>query len=129
MKHEKEVVTFKVEKVDGGYTAYAQARSILTEADTLNELNANITDALTLQCEHLGVKPDDFTIQLEYDLAALFDVYKVINVSALAERLEMNNSLISQYTSGKKTPSSKQKQRIVGMLHQIGKELTQLTIA
>jgi transcriptional regulator with XRE-family HTH domain len=120
---------FYVEKVSDGYTAHAPTRSILTEGDTLAEINANIKDALALQCEHLGISPDDFTIKLEYDLATFFEVYNVINVKALAERLGMNNTLISQYMSGKKEPSKKQKERIVTVLHQIGKELTQLSFA
>jgi len=120
---------FYVEKVSDGYTAYAAARSILSEGDTLAELNDNIKDAVALQCEHLGVNPEDFAIKLEYDLPTFFEVYNVINVKALAERLGMNNSLISQYMSGTKEPSKKQKERIVTVLHQIGQELTQLSFA
>jgi len=40
----------------------------------------------------------------------------------------MNQSLLSQYVNGKKKPSKKQVERIVDGLHDIGKELIELTL-
>ena len=124
-----QTVNFLIEKVEGGYTAYAQGFSILSEGDTLDEVHANAREGLAEQRDYMGEDTTDVEVTFSYDIAALFDMCKFINVSALAERLGMNNSLISQYISGKKTPSHKQKQRILNMLHQIGRELTQLTVS
>lgn len=125
----KTVVKFIVEKVVDGYTAHAPARSLTTEADSLKELNEQIQDALELQCEVTGEDLDSLQVELQYDLPAFFEAYSVVNVRALSERLGMNHTLMSQYMNGRKTPSPKQKARIIETIHQIGRELTQLAFA
>jgi hypothetical protein len=116
-------VDFLVEKVAGGYTAYAQQFSILAMADTLQEAYANATEALATQCEVTGENPADFQVAFRYDFATLFEVYDIVNVKALCKRLGMNNSLVSQYISGKKVPGPKQKAKIERGLHEFAKEL------
>jgi transcriptional regulator with XRE-family HTH domain len=118
---------FLVEKVEDGYTAYAQGFSILVMADTLKEVYANATEALVVQCEVTDDKLSDFQIAFRYDFATLFEVYDIVNVKALCKRLGMNNSLISQYISGKKEPSLKQKAKIERGLHEFAKELLQFS--
>lgn len=78
-------VSFLIEKVDGGYTAYAQDFSILAEGDTLNETYRHATEAFEEQCEFMSDNPNDYRIEFKYDLPTLFDVYQIVNVKALAE--------------------------------------------
>ena len=40
----------------------------------------------------------------------------------------MNESLLSQYVSGKKIPSKKQVHRIIDGLHEIGQELIEINL-
>lgn len=122
-------VNFLVEKVAGGYTAYAQDFSILAEADTLKEVYADAQEALAAQCEATGENTADFELVFKYDFATLFEVYNIVNVKALSERLGMNNSLISQYINGQKEPGPKQKAKIEQGLHEFAKELLQFSFA
>lgn len=127
--YKMKTVSFLIEKVEGGYTAYAQDYSILAEGDTLEETYKDATEAFEDQCEYLNESPNDYRIEFKYDLPTLFEVYKIVNVAALAERLHMNNSLISQYVTGKKEPSAKQKLRIEQGLHEFARELLKFSFA
>jgi hypothetical protein len=122
----KKDVTFLVEKVEGGYTAYAQDFSILVEGDTIQETFSNAHEALAVQCEETGESPADFSVSFRFDIPAFFDAYPIVNISALGTRVGMNNSLISQYISGKKTPGPKQRAKIETGIHELARELSQL---
>ena len=67
-------------------------------------------------------------IELSIDFKQFFEYYKVINAKHLAKRIGMNETLLSQYVTGKKKPSPKQVERIAEGLHQIGQELTELKL-
>ncbi|MGI4873085.1 MAG: hypothetical protein ACRYFX_18150 [Janthinobacterium lividum] len=123
---EKLTVTFLIEKVADGYTAYAEGYSLLAEGDTIQETYANAQEALVDQCEVTGETPADFAVAFRFDIPAFFDAYPVVNISALGKLVGMNNSLISQYISGKKTPGPKQRARIETGLHELARELSQL---
>ena len=56
-------------------------------------------------------------------LARFFLSHPEINVSALARRIGMKQSLLSAYINGLKHPSEEQTQRIVTVLHELGQEL------
>lgn len=122
-------VQFLIEKVDDGYTAYAKDYSILTEADTLKEVYEEAEEAFEIQLEETKENREDFQLEFKYDFATLFEVYRVVNVAALGERIGINRSLISQYINGTKTPSLKQKQKIEEGLHDFAKELLKFSFA
>jgi len=117
-----------ITKEDSGYSANAMIRKnfIGTEAESFEELQLNILEAIDLTFEELGYKFTIDEIQFEYDLKSFFDFYKVINAKALSERIGMNQSLLSQYISGIKKPSAAQTKRILKGVHQIGKELSEV---
>lgn len=56
-------------------------------------------------------------------LYSLFMSHPEINVSALARRLGISQSLMAQYIGGTKKPSKERANAIVGELHKIGGEL------
>ncbi|MDX9905601.1 MAG: hypothetical protein RBS55_03340 [Bacteroidales bacterium] len=119
---------FIVEKTDSGYSAYGKSLSVYTTGDNLSELISNANEALGL---YFGEKEDnDFTedIELEMDLHQFFNYYRVINAKFLAQRIGMNESLLSQYVSGKKKPSSRQTLKIMTGIKEIGKELNNLEL-
>lgn len=51
-----------------------------------------------------------------------------INVSALARRLGISQSLMAQYIGGNKRPSQERTEAIVGELHKIGSELCSISL-
>ncbi|MBK9184361.1 MAG: XRE family transcriptional regulator [Ignavibacteria bacterium] len=72
------------------------------------------------------IKPQQIALQLE--LTQLFAFYNVINSSAFARRIGMNESLLAQYVLGLKRPSEKQTRRIVQGLRDLGAELLKLDV-
>jgi transcriptional regulator with XRE-family HTH domain len=67
-------------------------------------------------------------ITFEIDLKQFFQYYKVINSRALAEKIGMNPTLLSQYIRGHKKPSEKQSRRILYGINRIGQELAEMSI-
>lgn len=125
----KPEITITVLKEDKGYSATASVEDhfIATEAETFEELQANILEAVNLSFEDLGFNYAINEIKFEYDLESFFDFYKVINAKALSERIGMNQSLLAQYIKGVKKPSATQTKRILEGVQQIGRELSEVS--
>lgn len=121
-------VVVNIIKEDKGYGATAKIGDtfIATNGDSFDELKVMIVDAVNLavEDEELQYSFDEF--ELVYDMESFFSFYKVINAKALSKRIGMNQSLLSQYISGIKKPSSKQTTRILREVQQIGKELSEV---
>lgn len=115
-----------VERTKTGFSAYAEKYPVYTVGSSLDELKANIVEALNLFFEEQGkvVAEQDLTITL--DLPQFFSFYKVINAKALSERIGMNQSLLAQYINGSKKPSPRQTQRILTGIQQVGRELCEV---
>ena len=123
-------VEISVERTDTGYSAYALEYPVATVGSTFSELKANIVEALNLYLEETSGKPVALAnIRIVLDLPQFFDFYKVINAKALAARIGMPQSLLAQYIGGHKNPSSKQTQRILDGVRQVGRELAEMDFA
>ena len=123
-------IKVKVEKTTTGFSAYAEKYSAFTTGKTVEELVAHMVESLNLYFEEAGVKKvvTSNDLLFEVDLTSVFEVFPVINVKALSGRLGMNYTLISQYATGKKKPSAKQAEKIMEGIHEIGRELSELTL-
>lgn len=122
---------FVVEKTRTGYSAFAEDEKInvVTTGRNMPELRGNVLDAMNTWRElkgQAGVTDKEIVIRL--DLAQFFKYYKVINSSALAERIGISQSLLSQYANGIKTPSEKQVNRILSSIRELGRELMHLEL-
>jgi len=95
-----------VERTKTGYSAYAVKYPVFTVGDNLDELKRNMLEGLNLYFETKGktIEPGDLKITL--DLPQFFEFYKVINAKAFSERIDMNQSLLSQYINGNIKPSA-----------------------
>jgi hypothetical protein len=124
----KPQITMTVIKEDAGYSANATSgdRHIFTEGETFDELKSNILDAVNLAFEDLHFIYSIDEVKLTLDLQSFFDFYKVINAKALSARIGMNQSLLAQYISGSKKPSTLQRNRILKGVQQIGRELSEI---
>ena len=122
--------TFIVEKTNTGYSAYSEDGAVATVGDTYKELKNNMLEALNLLLEEeklpLATEKD---IVVKFDLAQFFEYYNCINIVALSEKMGINNSLISQYKTGKKYPSEKQARRIFQGIKSYGAELATIDLA
>ena len=123
----KPKIKITITKENTGYSAttVVDDNFIATEAETFDELKANILEAVNLAFEDKGFVYSIDEIQFEYDLESFFDFYKVINAKALSERIGMNQSLLAQYIKGIKKPSAAQTKRILQGVQQIGRELSE----
>jgi len=115
-----------VERTNTGYSVYAQNYPVATTGKDLTELKSNMVEALNLYFEENGPPVTENDIKVTLDLAQFFEFYKVINAKAFSERIGMNQSLLAQYISGKKKPSSSQTQRILKGVQQMGRELAEI---
>lgn len=66
--------------------------------------------------------------EYKYDLTELFDKFKEINVTKLADRAGLNQSLLRQYVSGAKYPSLEQAKKIEMAIHQLGHDLIKVQL-
>lgn len=123
-------IKVKVEKTRTGFSAYAAKYAAFTTGRSVAELTANMVESLNLYFEEAKVrkKVTESDLHFEVDLTSIFEVFPIINVKALSNRLGMNYTLISQYATGKKKPSAKQTEKIMEGIHEIGRELSELTL-
>lgn len=126
----KPAIKMKVIKEDIGYSAFTNVgdKFIGTQGDTFEELKEMILEVVNLSFEDEGYLYALDEIQFSYDLESFFAFYRVINAKALAERINMNPSLLAQYIKGIKKPSAAQTKRIVDGVHQIGRELSEVKV-
>lgn len=98
-----------------GYSATASLgeRHIFTDGDTYSEFKNNVLEAVNLTFEDMNYVYAIDEIKFTLDIQSFFDFYKVINAKALSARIGMNQSLLAQYISGSKKPSSVQTKRIL----------------
>lgn len=115
-----------VECTKTGYSAYAEKYRVYTTGKDLVKLKHNILEALNLYFEDAGKVITEADLNVVLDLPQFFHFYKVINAKALSERIGMNQSLLAQYIKGIKMPSSKQSQRILKGIHDVGRELSSI---
>ncbi len=124
----KKKVAVKVEKTKTGFSAFAVDYPVFTTGKTMSELSKNIVEALNFYFEDDGIEVDEKDVKLEIELKQFFQFYRVLNAKFLADRIEMNPTLLSQYVQGRKKPSPVQTEKILKGIREIGKELSGLTL-
>ncbi len=104
-----------------------RSMQLSTTGRTAQELQSNMVESLNLLFEdERVVSIGDLSFQME--LTSVFEVYPVINMKALSRRVGMNYTLLAQYATGKKKPSPKQTAIILDAIHDIGRELSELSL-
>ena len=114
-----------LEKTNTGYSAYAEDHSIFTSAENMPELLNNAQEAIDLYFEEEPER-SSYHVIFEIDFVQFFKYYKVLNAKFLAEKINMNPTLLSQYVRGHKKPSKKQSEKILKGIQQIGHELSEI---
>ncbi len=122
----KKKIVVTIEKSDTGFSAFAGDYQVVTTGATMNELIDNCIEAFTLYFE--DEKFDQVRLSFEIDFKQFFQYYKAINSKALAEKIGMNPTLLSQYVRGHKKPSEQQSRRIWYGINRIGQELAEMSV-
>jgi predicted RNase H-like HicB family nuclease len=125
MATKKKIVVI-IEKTKTGFSAYSEDFPVFTTGATVNELIENTTEAFSFYFEDKNQGTQQ--IYYEIDFKQFFQYYKVINSKALAKKIGMNTTLLSQYVRGHKRPSEKQSRRILYGINKIGKELAEMSV-
>ncbi len=125
---DKKKLILTVEKTNTGFSAFSEDFPIFTTGKSIPELINNAYEATELHFEDEKVKIEPKNIKFEIDFKQFFKYYKVINAKFLGEKIGMNPTLLSQYVSGTKKPSTKQTEKILSGIHQIGQELTGINL-
>ena len=125
MATKKNIVVI-IEKTGTGFSAYAEDYPVYTTGESMNELIANTLEAFSLFFENKEFNPA--RLAFEIDFKQFFQYYKVINSKALAEKIGMNPTLLSQYVRGHKKPSETQSRRILYGINRIGQELAEMSV-
>lgn len=120
----KKKIMVIIEKTKDGFSAYAEDLPVFTTGSAMNELFNNIKEAFILYFDDENF--DDSRLSYEIDFNQFFKYYKVLNSKALAGRIGMNPTLLSQYISGYKKPSASQSRRILYGINRIGQELAEM---
>lgn len=128
MEELKKRINIIIEKTNTGYSAYSNDYPVATTAKDIPTLYRNLKEAFNLYFEESNKFVTQKNFRLRIDMKQFFKHYKVLNARHLAERIGMDPSLLSQYINGKKTPSSKQVNRILSGIHQIGRELQDISL-
>ena len=128
MKSTRKKIVFILEKTDTGFSVYADKYPIYTTGKNISDVYQNVLEASNLFFEEEGIEIRASNVHLEIDLKQFFTYYRVINAKFLAERIGMNETLLSQYVKGHKKPSRKQTERIVAGIHEIGQELSEINL-
>jgi predicted RNase H-like HicB family nuclease len=101
---------FKIEKGDEGFWAYSDdLPGVTSYSDTYAGIKDNIREALELYYETAAIP----TFSVGLDLKQFAEHYNFFNISALAETLGINASLMRQYAKGIKLPGEKRSYQIL----------------
>jgi len=122
----KKKTTVIIEKTRDGFSAYANEYPVFTTGSSMDKLFHNIREAFILYFD--DEKFDDSQLSYEIDFTQFFKYYKILNSKALAGRIGMHPTLLSQYVSGRKKPSASQRRRILYGINKIGQELSEMSV-
>ncbi len=122
----------------GSYSAFVpDLPGCISTGKSFQDVKNSITDAVEFHLEGMREDGDEipeifageYNLSFNIDVQSLFEWFSgIMTKSAVARLTGMNQSLVSQYASGVKTPSPKQKRRIEEALHDFGEELSSLSL-
>lgn len=128
----------KIEKQnDGTYIAYnveSEDFALIGTGDTVTEAKEDFFNSIEETKEVYRDCGDDIPEGLEsepifiFDLSSLFEYYSVLNVSAFARFIGINETLMRQYKRGNTYISDAQLEKIEAGIHKIGKEFQALQL-
>ena len=101
--------------------------------ETEKEAKENLNEAIEMALEHVketgewgdySPLKENYSIEYAYDLSGFFKTYDSFDVTALANRIGINASLMRRYKTEMKKASLAQKTKIGEGIHVIAKQLS-----
>lgn len=128
----------KIEKQsDGSFIAYnidGEYVSLIGTGSTVAEAKADFLNSMEEVADTYKMRGDAIPDELEeeavfhFDISSLFEFYPMINVSAFARYVGINDTLMRQYKKGDTYISDKQLAKIEKAIHRLGKEFSCLKL-
>ncbi len=119
---------------DNNYSIYLpQITGLYGTGETEEEAKAELLEAISSAKEYAEEENDwseykllknDFNIEYKYDLSGFFKTYDFFDVSALANYIGLNASMLRRYKTGKSKASDKTKQKVEMGIHSIAQQLS-----
>lgn len=122
---------------DGTYIAYnvnGDNYTLLGTGDSVKEAKADFLNSMQafkeMEKEEKGTAAPILTTEpdFKFDISSLFEYYSMLNVSAFARFLGINETLMRQYKKGNTYISDTQLQKIENGIHQLGAEFSKLKL-
>jgi len=119
---------------DGFYSIYMpDIAGLYGTGETEDEAKENLKEAIEVAKDHVEETGDttyyaplleNYTIEYAYDLSGFFKTFDMFDVSALANYVGVNSSLMRRYKSGITKASCNQKIKISTGIHRLAKQLS-----
>lgn len=105
---------------------------IIGEGNSVEEAKADFENTLqeiisTFPTEKIPKELQNLSFEYHFDVGALFNYYDFINMSKLAKRIGISDSLMRRYKIGEYI-SQTQLQKIEDALHSIGKDFSEIKL-
>lgn len=119
---------------EGGYVAYnvgEKGMVAIGTGETVAEAKDDFENSLRELAEEMTEEQRAALIsppEYKFDISSLFEYYNVLNVSAFGKLIGMNASLLRQYKQGNTYISESQLKKIERGIHELGKELCEITL-
>ena len=128
-----------IEKSDEGLFGRIEGRKSylpVTFGKSKKEVIQNLKDLIKDYQKHekkgdsfwLNLDTENIEFEILYDLQSFFIEHDFLNTSAIARHANMNESLVRQYASGKKHPSSEQARKLENVIRNLAKDLTNVSL-
>jgi hypothetical protein len=122
-----------IEKSDGLFWGRTEGRGWMPTpyGRTMEKVIENLKELVTDYVAHEGkndkkwhnIDWEKVTFNYKYDLAAFFEKFNYLNLSAISGKIGINRTLLNQYKTGQKYPSEKQAKKIEDAIHTLANEL------
>ena len=102
----------------------------------VDQLIENLKELIIDYQKHEGKKDkfwskvdvNNLEFDIKYELQAFFDEFKELKISSIAEKANLNPSLLRQYSTGNKQLSTDQAKKIQDALHELGNRLKRVSL-
>ncbi len=124
-------------QADGTFIAYnkdAKNVSVIGTGDTVSEAKADFFNSIEEIKDSYAERGDNVPLELQgtpifnFDISSLFEYYSMLNVSAFARYVGINDSLMRQYRKGNTYISDAQLAKIESGIHKLGQEFSNLRL-
>jgi hypothetical protein len=113
----------------GGSIIIGQADNLEELIPTMKELVVDLaSNELKEVKKWEPLREGKVEFDIQYDLVAFFSAFNYLIISEVAKKAEMNPSLVRAYSKGIKYPSERQVKKIEEAVHNLAKQLGEVTL-